>query len=222
MRDEWLGAIKVSWNESGKIKHKFESKYEATARQIDDALAYSAVVCIASQLGVLSIYRSLVLCSQLIVFLEYNRRNIVPINPSLVSVEIELRRKEELYHLFHPKLKILAKEDSTESGVQQFLCNYLYHIEETVSREFKQRIRNLLVLVLYTYLKEALGKSVSASTDIKTNNWQVQQFTASFSLRFYVYWDTVDIARMDRKKYKEMLSEIKSAFNEITSELRLT
>ena len=223
MKDEWMGEIKLSWDVMGRINHKLNSKYKVTEYEIQDALAYSALVCIASQLGVVSIRRSLFLCSILINFLESGKMEIQPINSALRKVTIELRRKKELYHLFHPMISTNSNNNDVEDGIIQFLSNYLYYAYNFVSPEFQKRLKNLMVTVLLFYLKEALGNVVvTDSIDVKENNLEVQKLTIAYSVDFYIYWTTISITNMPENKFTYLFSQVKESYNEVVNDLDLT
>lgn len=222
-KDEWLATIKASWDNAGRIHHDFQYKYKLNQYQIEDGLAFSAVVTIASQLSVVSIGRSLVLCSQMLDFLESGRTVISPINSALQGVEIELWRRKEVYHQFHPKMKPFASNDSVEDGVCQFLTNYLYYVHGFVTDEFRTRIKNVLAFTLLHYLSDALGDAIQEGVrDTSENSIAIQESTLMFSANLYPWWDSLQMARLPVGQYQEVLDESKQKYQSSITMLSLT
>lgn len=221
-KDQWVGTISISWDKAGRINHDFKIKFRASAYEIDDGLAFSSVVSIASQLGVVSIRRALGLCSELFHFLETGNSITLPINDALSGVDIEFRqsRRADLFHLFHPRLNLLAGNDAIEDGVCQFLINYLSYINLTVTPGFQAQIKNAVVLILLFFLEDALGKVVrSGFRHIDRNNWDVQKFTLEFSATFYPYWNSLDMVKLSQTKFQEILTKSNREYQEIIRNL---
>jgi hypothetical protein len=205
-----LAKVKLSWDSSGRIQHYIDTDFNFDQYQKDDILAYSAVVSFESQLGVMVVHRSLILCTRILNFIERNEKYNEPINSSLKGIEIELVKGNNIFHMFNPMMESFSNNDSLEDGVCQFLGNYIiYAYKNATSEGVPLRIKFWSMFAIKLFLDDVLCPLVSKGIvkNANRNYKEIQGKMIEDTISLYDTWNQYQGFHLQMEKTKNMFSE---------------
>lgn len=223
-----LAKITLSWDLLGRIKHEIKSDFNFNNYQIEDALGYSSVVSFESQLGILPIKRSLMLCTKVLDFIESDELIYEPVNSCLRGVEIEIVKGESVFHQFKPNVRIFSNNDNIEDSISQFIRNYLLYTYKNVSSEglpLRIKVNSLYAIKFYLcdILYPLVGRGIIKNAN--TNYWEIQKKIIEDTHTFYDSWNKYQTFHEQKDKIEIMFYKTipfcRIKLREIADELRI-
>lgn len=205
-----LAKVRLIWDLSGRINHDIITDFKLNQYQKDDVLGYSAVVSFGSQLGVLTVNHSLLLCTRVLNMFEKNESTYEPINSCLKGVEIEIIKGSGVFHRFDPKVGIFQNNDNIEDGICQFLRNYLIYAQNhTLSEGVPLRIKVWSLFAIRLFLNDILHPLVvnKIVRNVNRNYMEIQSKTIADSLGVYEAWDEYQAFHLQIESTKKIFNE---------------
>ena len=207
--DPLLTTLQLDWDTNGSIRHRFEDTTSLSFSKKQSLLAMSMPVLVSSQIGALSVNRSLVLCHHLLNFLSHDEIAIEPINSALSSSYIKFHQGENIYQLFFTRKSETADTANVEDGIRQMICNFAWHVNNTVSEELSQQMRDETLISLHFYLTEALPL-VASNSDFNANNNYPEVHKKTVELSFFLPKENPTFH--SRERFNEVMTETRNAY----------
>lgn len=205
-----FATIDLVWTANGSITTNFYSEFDLDETIKKSLLGYSSLVCLYSQLGVLTLQNALLLCRVILDIFENNQISYEPINPVLQGAEVAIMRGDNIFHLFNPKVS-RSNNDEIEKSICQFLSNFIIYSSSRLEDEYiHYRVKLLVLYILKIFLDEIVYPFVKSGgvNNLKQSYSAIHSATIKESILFHNVWDEYCGIDINRKKTDKDIQKI--------------